>query len=68
MAVPKSKVSRSKRGSRRAHDSLSKLVTSYDATTGEAKLQHNISLDGYYKGKLVMPKKVKRSQAEEGNE
>ena len=59
MAVPKRKTSKSKRNSRRAHDSLQKINIAYDSTTGEPKLSHHISLDGFYKGREVIKKKVK---------
>lgn len=54
MAVQKSKKSRSKRGMRRAHDSLTGPTLSEDATTGERHLRHHVSPDGYYRGKPVL--------------
>jgi large subunit ribosomal protein L32 len=54
MAVPKRKTSKSKRNMRRAHDALSKVTIGEDATTGELKLPHHISLDGYYNGRQVI--------------
>ena len=42
MAVPKSKISRSRRGQRRSHDSLSKVVISECSNCGEDKLPHQI--------------------------
>ena len=51
MAVPKSKITRSRRGMRRSHDSLSpdKYVESKD--TGELHRPHHIDLKtGMYKG------------------
>jgi large subunit ribosomal protein L32 len=54
MAVQKSKVSRSKRNMRRAHDSLSSAAVSTDATTGERHRRHNMTADGFYRGKQVV--------------
>lgn len=54
MAVPKRKTSKSKRNMRRAHDSLSTLNVVEDTTTGELKLPHHVSLDGYYNGRQVI--------------
>lgn len=54
MAVPKKKVSKSRRNNRRSHDSLNKVNISVDSKTGEYKLPHHVSLkDGYYNGKKV---------------
>lgn len=69
MAVPKRKVSKSRRNMRRAHDSLKAINVSFDSKTGEAKLPHHISLsDGYYDGKQVfttkaMKRAIKKQQA-----
>jgi len=54
MAVQKSKKSRSRRGMRRSHDSLTTAQLSVDATTGETHLRHHITADGYYRGKKVI--------------
>jgi large subunit ribosomal protein L32 len=55
MAVPKRKTSKSRRNMRRSHDSLQKINIVVDATTGEFKLPHHISLkDGFYNGKQVV--------------
>jgi large subunit ribosomal protein L32 len=54
MAVQKSRVPRSRRGMRRAHDGLSKPTLSVDATTGETHRRHHVSPTGYYKGKQVV--------------
>ena len=63
MAVPKSKVSKSKRNTRRAHDGIKKVTISYDSVTGEPKLSHHLSLkDGYYKGKQLVKPKVKNKE------
>ena len=54
MAVQKSRKSRSKRGMRRAHDSLSKSTISTDEATGERHLRHHVTADGFYRGKKVL--------------
>ncbi|MFL0808904.1 MAG: 50S ribosomal protein L32 [Agarilytica sp.] len=54
MAVQKSKKSRSRRGMRRSHDSLSNGTLSVDPTTGEKHLRHNITADGFYRGRKVV--------------
>lgn len=54
MAVQKTKKSPSKRGMRRAHDSLTAATLSIDAATGETHLRHHVTPDGFYKGRKVM--------------
>jgi len=54
MAVQKSKVSRSRRNMRRAHDSLSGPTLSTDKTSGEVHRRHHVTADGFYKGKKVL--------------
>lgn len=54
MAVQKSKVTRSRRGQRRSHDALTAPTLSTDKTTGEIHRRHNITADGFYKGKKVL--------------
>lgn len=64
MAVPKKKTSKGKRNQRRSHHALKATNVVVDATTGEFKLSHHISLkDGYYKGRQVILPKVKESEA-----
>ena len=58
MAVPKKKISKSKRNSRRAHDSLKPMNIVFDSTTGEPKLPHRMSVDNYYKGRQVIAPKL----------
>tara|TARA_A100001011_G_scaffold341640_1_gene374619 strand:- start:111 stop:329 length:219 start_codon:yes stop_codon:yes gene_type:complete len=49
MAVPKSKVTKSKRGMRRAHDALRSINTTECPNCGELKLPHHVcSSCGYY--------------------
>jgi len=54
MAVQKSKKTRSRRGMRRSHDALTALTLSVDQTSGETHLRHNITADGFYRGKKVI--------------
>ncbi len=62
MAVPKKKVSKSRRNQRRAHDSLAKVNVIINKTTGEYQLPHQVSVDGYYKGKKVIADKIKKDE------
>lgn len=65
MAVPKKKTSKSRRDQRRSHHALKASNVTVDATTGEFKLSHHISLkDGYYKGRQVITPKVKNIETE----
>lgn len=54
MAVQKSRKTPSKRGMRRSHDCVSKPALSIDPTTGETHRRHQITADGYYRGKKVI--------------
>lgn len=54
MAVQKSRVTRSRRGMRRAHDAISGAALSIDQMTGEVHRRHHIAKDGYYKGQQVI--------------
>jgi len=54
MAVQKSKVTRSRRGQRRSHDSLTGPTLSVDATSGETHRRHHVSADGFYRGNKVV--------------
>ena len=63
MAVPKRKVTPSRKGMRSANKGLKTLNISFDKTTGEPKLPHRMSLkDGYYNGKQV--KKIEANTEE----
>ncbi len=53
MAVQKTKKSPSKRGMRRSHDALTSPALSVDATSGETHLRHNVTPEGYYRGRKV---------------
>ena len=57
MAVQKSKVTRSRRGKRRSHDSLKETALSIEPTTGETHRRHHVSADGFYRGKEVLSDK-----------
>ncbi len=68
MAVPKKKKSKSRRNMRRGSNGsykadLPNVLT--DKTTGELKLGHHISLDGYYNGRKVLATKKKKTTTEE---
>jgi large subunit ribosomal protein L32 len=54
MAVQKSKKTRSRRGMRLSHDALSAPTLSVDQTSGETHLRHNVTADGFYRGKKVI--------------
>ncbi|MEM7218919.1 MAG: 50S ribosomal protein L32 [Pseudomonadota bacterium] len=54
MAVQQNKVTRSRRGQRRSHDSLKKAALSIDPTTGETHRRHNVTADGFYRGRKVV--------------
>ena len=54
MAVQKSKVTRSRRGQRRSHDSLTSKTLAQDPMTGETHLRHHMTPDGVFKGRQVI--------------
>jgi large subunit ribosomal protein L32 len=54
MAVQKSRKTRSRRGMRRSHDALNSATVSTDATSGEKHLRHNVTADGFYRGRKVV--------------
>ncbi|MGB0684506.1 MAG: 50S ribosomal protein L32 [Magnetovibrionaceae bacterium] len=55
MAVPKKKVSRSRRNMRRAHDALSSTTGIECPNCGELKLPHHVCAScGYYDGREVV--------------
>lgn len=58
MAVQQNRKSRSRRGMRRAHDSLNPPTLSTDSTTGETHRRHHVGPDGYYRGRKVTPNKA----------
>jgi len=54
MAVQQNKKTRSRRGMRRAHDSLKGSALSVDPTSGEKHRRHHVTADGFYRGKKVV--------------
>lgn len=54
MAVQQGKMTRSRRGMRRSHDSLTTAALSVDKETGEVHRRHHITASGYYRGKQVI--------------
>jgi len=57
MAVPKRKKSKSRRNMRRGSNgsySVNLPNVTTDATTGEYKLSHHISVDGFYNGRQII--------------
>lgn len=58
MAVQKSKVTRSRRGQRRSHDSLSNPTLSIDPVSGETHLRHHMTPDGFYRGRQIIASAV----------
>jgi len=55
MAVPKSKISNSRRGMRRSHDKLQNSVYVEDKDSGELRRPHHIDLkSGMYRGRQVL--------------
>ncbi len=60
MAVPKKKISKSRRGQRRSHNALTPVTVVEDKTSGELKRPHHVSSDGHYDGRQVTTQKVRR--------
>ncbi len=58
MAVQKSKVTRSRRGQRRSHDSLKNPTLSVDPVSGETHLRHHMTPDGFYRGRQIIASPV----------
>ena len=65
MAVQKSRKTPSRRGMRRSHDALKAPTLSIDPSTGETHLRHNMTPDGYYKGRKVIDMPVVEFDDEE---
>ena len=53
MAVQQTHKSRSRRDMRRSHDALTVAAVSVDKTTGETHLRHNVTKDGFYRGRQL---------------
>lgn len=68
MAVQQNKVTRSKRGRRRAHDSLSGPTLSEDPTSGEIHRRHHITADGFYRGRRALADEAPEEEEESGND
>ena len=65
MAVPKSKISKSKRNMRRSHDSINSLNIIDDKDSGEPRLSHRLDLStGIYNGKQIIVKKESKESKE----
>jgi large subunit ribosomal protein L32 len=54
MAVQQRRKSPSKRGTRRAHDSLGNPTLATEPTTGEQHRRHHVSPEGFYRGRQVV--------------
>ncbi|MCK9469510.1 MAG: 50S ribosomal protein L32 [Porticoccaceae bacterium] len=54
MAVQQDRTTRSKRGMRRAHDSLTGPTLSVDSVSGEKHRRHHVTADGFYRGRKVV--------------
>ena len=60
MAVPKSKITKSRRGMRRSHDAIENDVYVENKDTGELHRPHHIDLKtGMYNGKQILKIKTK---------
>ena len=58
MAVPKSKITKSRRGMRRSHDKLKNAAYIEDAESGELRRPHHIDLkSGMYRGRQILEPK-----------
>ena len=56
MAVQQNRKTPSKRDMRRSHDALGFATISTDSTSGERHLRHNVSKDGFYRGRQAIVK------------
>ena len=54
MAVQQNRKTRSSRGMRRSHDSLTGSTLSIDPVSGESHRRHHVTADGFYRGKKVV--------------
>ena len=60
MAVPKSKITKSRRGMRRSHDAIDNDVYVENKDTGELHRPHHIDLKtGMYNGRQILKIKTK---------
>ena len=67
MAVQKSKKTRSRIGMRRSHDALKNSTLSTDPVSGERHLRHQMTKDGFYKGRLIKALRKPEKDVEEEN-
>lgn len=67
MAVQKSRVSRSRRGMRRSHDSLDGPTLSIDQR-GNLHRRHHIAADGTYRGKQIIAIKQANTDAHDSSD
>ena len=58
MAVQQNRKTPSKRGMRRSHDAISRPALSIDPTTGETHRRHDVTAEGYYRGRKVIDRGV----------
>lgn len=58
MAVQQNRKSRAKRDMRRSHDYLVPNAITTDQTTGEMRLRHHVSKDGFYRGRQLFTVKA----------
>lgn len=65
MAVQQNRKTRSRRGMRRSHDSLTNAALSVDQTTGETHRRHHITADGFYRGRQMIEVNAKAVETEE---
>lgn len=65
MAVQQNRKTPSKRGMRRAHDSLSGPTLSVDQETGETHRRHHVTADGFYRGRQVIQTQVEEIESDE---
>jgi large subunit ribosomal protein L32 len=56
MAVQQNRKTPSRRGMRRAHDSLDAPTLSTDQLSGEMHRRHHVTKDGFYRGRRVVEK------------
>ena len=65
MAVQKSRKTRSMRGKRRSHDSLTVAPLSEDPVTGTRHRRHQVAADGFYRGKKIYDIPLPKEKSEE---
>ncbi|WP_020559347.1 50S ribosomal protein L32 [Thiofilum flexile] len=65
MAVAQTRMSRSKRDMRRAHDALKNRALSVDPVSGETHLRHHMTPDGFYRGRQIIKTAVDVEEVQE---